>query len=237
MIMLGLDSTVGTKWMNVALILPKLMSGLHTCTSFSQRCFSSVFQFGGLEAIITAVMDEYPDQLYHRRELFVLCLVVVCFLGSLSTLTNASFHTSNKIKETYRLHHSWPDWIECRWQGGAYVVKLLEEFGVGSSIIAVGFLEAIAVSWFYGTLRSRRLTTVLFFKEQTPPPLGLIYFSPSLGISRFSSDVQAMLGKAPGLFWRVCWVAISPAFLAVRRILPNEGFKQNYTEYHQSVHN
>ena len=37
-------------------------------------------------------------------------------------------------------------------QGGAYVVKLLEEFGVGSSIIAVGFLEAIAVSWFYGRI-------------------------------------------------------------------------------------
>ena len=35
-------------------------------------------------------------------------------------------------------------------QGGAYVVKLLEEFGVGSSIIAVVFLEVIAVSWFYG---------------------------------------------------------------------------------------
>uniref|UniRef100_A0A8C7XBH5 Solute carrier family 6 member 4b n=1 Tax=Oryzias sinensis TaxID=183150 RepID=A0A8C7XBH5_9TELE len=111
--------------------------------------------FGGLEAIITAVLDEYPDQLSHRRELFVLCLVVVCFLGSLSTLT----------------------------YGGAYVVKLLEEFGVGCSIIAVGFLEAIAVSWFYG-------------------------------INRFSNDVQAMLGKAPGLFWRVCWVGISPAFLA-----------------------
>lgn len=50
-----------------------------------------VFQFGGLEAIITAVLDEFPDHLYHRRELFVLCLVVVCFLGSLSTLTNVSF--------------------------------------------------------------------------------------------------------------------------------------------------
>ncbi|XP_047237381.1 solute carrier family 6 member 4b [Girardinichthys multiradiatus] len=111
--------------------------------------------FGGLEAIITAVLDEYPDYFSHRRELFVLGLVVICFLGSLSTLTN----------------------------GGAYVVKLLEEFGVGCSIIAVGFLEAIAVSWFYG-------------------------------IKRFSNDVQAMLGQAPGLFWRVCWVAISPAFLA-----------------------
>ncbi|KAG9339573.1 hypothetical protein JZ751_023464 [Albula glossodonta] len=111
--------------------------------------------FGGLEAIITAVMDEYPEYLSHRRELFVLGLVSVCFLGSLSTLTN----------------------------GGAYVVKLLEEFGVSCSIIAVGFLEAIAVSWFYG-------------------------------IQRFSNDIKSMLGYAPGIFWKVCWVAISPAFLA-----------------------
>uniref|UniRef100_A0A8C1DNW0 Transporter n=1 Tax=Cyprinus carpio carpio TaxID=630221 RepID=A0A8C1DNW0_CYPCA len=111
--------------------------------------------FGGLEAIITAVMDEYPDTLSHRRELFVLGLVVVCFLGSLSTLTN----------------------------GGAYVVKLLEEFGVGSPIIAIVFLEATAVSWFYG-------------------------------INRFSNDIKSMLGYTPGLFWKVCWVAISPAFLA-----------------------
>ncbi|TDH12877.1 hypothetical protein EPR50_G00050470 [Perca flavescens] len=34
------------------------------------------------------------------------------------------------------------------------------------------------------------------------------------GIKRFSNDVQSMLGKSPGLFWKVCWVAISPAFLA-----------------------
>lgn len=52
--------------------------------------FTSLLQFGGLEAIITAVLDEFPDHFYHRRELFVLCLVVVCFLGSLSTLTNVS---------------------------------------------------------------------------------------------------------------------------------------------------
>lgn len=51
---------------------------------------SSLSQFGGLEAIITAVMDEYPGYLANRRELFVLGLVVVCFLGSLSTLTNVN---------------------------------------------------------------------------------------------------------------------------------------------------
>ncbi|XP_053849817.1 LOW QUALITY PROTEIN: sodium-dependent serotonin transporter-like [Vidua macroura] len=112
--------------------------------------------FGGLEAVITAVMDEYPQVLAGRRELFVLGLITVCFLGSLSTLT----------------------------YGGAYVVKLLEEFGAGCSILAVVLLETIAVSWFYG-------------------------------IQRFSHDVKAMLGFTPGLFWKLCWVAISPALLAV----------------------
>ncbi|XP_036616642.1 sodium-dependent serotonin transporter-like [Trichosurus vulpecula] len=111
--------------------------------------------FGGLEAVITALIDEYPQTLTQRRELLVLGLVAVCFLGSLATLT----------------------------QGGAYVIKLLEEFGANCSILAVVFLEAIAVSWFYG-------------------------------IQQFCHDVKVMLGFSPGLFWRICWVAISPAFLA-----------------------
>lgn len=68
---------------------------INICSSV-HRFFLSVCaflsQFGGLEAIITAVMDEYPDVLSHRRELFVLGLVVVCFLGSLSTLTKVSFN-------------------------------------------------------------------------------------------------------------------------------------------------
>lgn len=37
----------------------------------------------------------------------------------------------------------------------------------------------------------------------------------SAGIQRFSHDVKAMLGFTPGVFWKVCWVAISPALLAV----------------------
>uniref|UniRef100_A0A8D2LWE2 Transporter n=1 Tax=Varanus komodoensis TaxID=61221 RepID=A0A8D2LWE2_VARKO len=110
--------------------------------------------FGGLEAVITAVMDEYPHILAERRELFVLGLLTVCFLGSLATVTN----------------------------GGSYVVKLLEEFGAGCSILAVVLLEAIAVSWFYG-------------------------------MPQFCSDVKAMLGFSPGVYWQVCWVAVSPAFL------------------------
>ncbi|XP_009332706.1 PREDICTED: sodium-dependent serotonin transporter-like [Pygoscelis adeliae] len=138
--------------------------------------------FGGLEAVITAVMDEYPQVLAGRRELFVLGLITVCFLGSLSTLT----------------------------YGGAYVVKLLEEFGAGCSILAVVLLETIAVSWFYG-------------------------------IQRFSHDVKAMLGFTPGMFWKVCWVAISPAllgFIVVSSLLdqpPLTLFDYQYPQWSISV--
>ncbi|XP_028558581.1 sodium-dependent serotonin transporter-like [Podarcis muralis] len=111
--------------------------------------------FGGLEAMITAIMDEYPHLLAKQRELFVLGLITTCFLGSVATLTS----------------------------GGSYIVKLLEEFGAGCSILAVVFLESIAVSWFYG-------------------------------IQQFCNDVKAMLGFAPGIYWQVCWAAVSPAFLA-----------------------
>lgn len=35
-------------------------------------------------------------------------------------------------------------------QGGAFVVKLFEEYATGPAVITVVFLEVIAVSWFYG---------------------------------------------------------------------------------------
>ncbi|XP_067866537.1 solute carrier family 6 member 4a isoform X1 [Heterodontus francisci] len=81
--------------------------------------------FAGLEGVITAVLDEYSELLRKRREWFVLGLVIVCYLGALSTLT----------------------------YGGAYVVKFFEEYATGAAIIAVVFLESIAVSWFYGMKR------------------------------------------------------------------------------------
>lgn len=81
--------------------------------------------FAGLEGVITAMLDEFPHLLVKRREWFVFGLVCVCYLGALSTLT----------------------------YGGAYVVKLFEEYATGPAVITVVLLEVIAVSWFYGTNR------------------------------------------------------------------------------------
>lgn len=37
-------------------------------------------------------------------------------------------------------------------QGGAYVVKLLEEYATGPAVLTVVLIEAVAVYWFYGKM-------------------------------------------------------------------------------------
>ncbi|XP_048464625.1 sodium-dependent dopamine transporter-like [Rhincodon typus] len=33
------------------------------------------------------------------------------------------------------------------------------------------------------------------------------------GVDRFSDDIEKMIGKRPGLYWRLCWKIVSPCFL------------------------
>ncbi|XP_063448143.1 sodium-dependent serotonin transporter-like [Mytilus trossulus] len=92
--------------------------------------------FGGLEAITTGILDEWPHLRKHRK-LFVLGLMCYCFLGSLPTIT----------------------------YGGIYVVQLLDSFGAPISIIFVVFLESVAVSWIYGVERfSNDIQSMLGFR-------------------------------------------------------------------------
>jgi len=110
--------------------------------------------FGGLEALITGICDEWPNTIGKKRELFVAVLIVYCFFGALATTT----------------------------YGGNYVVNMLDQHGAPISILLICFLECAAVHWFYG-------------------------------VRRFSNDLEHMLGFRPGIFWQICWVAISPIFL------------------------
>ncbi|CAH1800555.1 unnamed protein product [Owenia fusiformis] len=80
--------------------------------------------FGGSEAIITAISDEFPI-VRKKREIFVACLFSLYFFVGLASVT----------------------------YGGAYVVNLLDRYAAGYSILIAVFFEAIAVSWFYGVDR------------------------------------------------------------------------------------
>lgn len=81
-------------------------------------------QFGGSEAIITALSDEFP-KIGRNREVFVAILFSVYFVVGLASCT----------------------------QGGFYYFQLLDRYAAGYSILIAVFFEAIAVSWIYGTDR------------------------------------------------------------------------------------
>uniref|UniRef100_A0A4W3K5X0 Transporter n=1 Tax=Callorhinchus milii TaxID=7868 RepID=A0A4W3K5X0_CALMI len=44
------------------------------------------------------------------------------------------------------------------------------------------------------------------------------------GVDRFSNDIEKMIGKRPGLYWRLCWKFVSPCFLLVSPV--HCGFKK-----------
>ncbi|XP_026678158.1 sodium-dependent serotonin transporter-like [Diaphorina citri] len=81
--------------------------------------------FGGLEAMITALCDEYPRLLGRHREIFVAVVVTFVYICALPTTT----------------------------YGGVYLVNFLNVFGPGLAILFVVFVEAAGVCWIYGVDR------------------------------------------------------------------------------------
>lgn len=84
--------------------------------------------FGGLEAMITGLCDEYPQLLRRNREIFVFVLILFIYVCALPTVT---------------------------W-GGNYIVNLLDTYGTAMSLLFVVLLESIAISWMYGSKKIAR---------------------------------------------------------------------------------
>lgn len=80
--------------------------------------------FGGLEAVITGLADEFAV-FRKRRTLLVIGVCLYCFLLALPTVTYA----------------------------GAYYVMLLDSHAAPVSLIFICFVEVIAVNWIYGVQR------------------------------------------------------------------------------------
>ncbi|CAF4875700.1 unnamed protein product [Rotaria sp. Silwood1] len=77
--------------------------------------------FGGLEAMYTALSDEYFLLKRHRKfGMFIMCCILI--IACLPTVTH----------------------------GGNYVVQYLDKFSTGPALMLVVMMEAIAVSWVYG---------------------------------------------------------------------------------------
>uniref|UniRef100_A0A4W3IWV0 Transporter n=1 Tax=Callorhinchus milii TaxID=7868 RepID=A0A4W3IWV0_CALMI len=84
--------------------------------------------------------------------------------------------------------------------GGAYVVKLFEEYATGAAVITVVFLEAIAVSWFYGMKRfCRDIKEMLGFSPGWFWQICWVAISPIFLMVRLTSGLRFSL-------WHCVWV-------------------------------
>ena len=102
-----------------------------------------------MEAVMTGLLDEYPKYLRKHKEIFLAILSVIMFLIGLTHVTQVCsllnippFPCLPKFLTKLFLV-----------QGGAYVLNLLDYQSGGLSLLFLGFFEAVAVSWFYGTER------------------------------------------------------------------------------------
>lgn len=77
--------------------------------------------FGGLEAIYTALADEFELVKQYRKS-FMAVIHFLLFLGSLPTVTH----------------------------GGMYLVTFLDTFSTSPALMFIVFFEAISISWIYG---------------------------------------------------------------------------------------
>ncbi|XP_051877854.1 sodium- and chloride-dependent neutral and basic amino acid transporter B(0+)-like [Pristis pectinata] len=76
--------------------------------------------------------------------------------------------------------------LVCVTQAGIYWINLIDYFCTGWILVTVALLELIGISWIYGTVK-------------------------------FIKDIEMMIGRKNFLFWlwwRVCWLFISPCLLA-----------------------
>ncbi|KAH9377770.1 hypothetical protein HPB48_012185 [Haemaphysalis longicornis] len=82
-------------------------------------------KFGGLEAMLTGLCDEYPLVLRRHREIFVGCVILFIYACALPTTT----------------------------YGGNYIVSLLDTYATATGVLFIVFVESMAVCWFYGANR------------------------------------------------------------------------------------
>lgn len=88
-------------------------------------------------------------------------------------------------------------------QGGIYVLTLLDTFAAGTSILFAVLMEAIGVSWFYGTCWALSSCTSL----GTPLLLGVSQLeSKGAPISRAAGPVQRGADSSPGRLARTPFI-------------------------------
>ena len=165
------------------------------------NCFAK--KMGGLEAVITGLMDEFKIKSI-GRELFTAIVISTSFIGALVNCTQVWELFSINKKQKKKINQ-----ISCDdWKGGGFTMVWFDTYSAGISLLCSAMFEALAVVYFYGIWLS----------------FWLLYYSikwhnfeltQKTGSDRFCADIESMIGFPPQRYWVLSWKYISPSFLLV----------------------
>ena len=117
--------------------------------------------FGGLEAIYTALADEFEVIKRHRKS-FMAVIHFVLFLGSLPTVT----------------------------YGGAYVVAFLDTFSTSPALMLIVFFETVSICWMYGSKKfSNNIHEMFGIKPNSYWIICWKYVSPLITMTLFGMSI------------------------------------------------
>lgn len=115
-------------------------------------CCETVFQFVGLEALVTSISDMYPAFFHvgHRRKLLLVAICVVCFFIGLSMMTEV--RTKCIIAALFpSFVFASADHMTCHTQGGLYIFQLFDYYACsGMTLLLFAILQSVCVTWIYG---------------------------------------------------------------------------------------
>ena len=101
-------------------------------------------EFCNVEALVTGMVDNWPDTLLKHRRLFTICLSAFLFCLGVPLVTNV---TTPSVPRTL-CNDSPPP------QGGIYAFQLMDFYCCsGMALLWVCFFQTIAIGWVFGAER------------------------------------------------------------------------------------
>lgn len=205
-----------------------------------------LMQFSIMETVICSLIDEFPHILrknWKNSTLFRLAICLTFYCLALPMTTNVICNTCF-IDYLFELKYQFLSILFFKhilifmlqnvhliyqlFQGGIYVLELLDSSVSGFPLLFVGLFECIALCYVYGKYLKCIIITnfviqilVCFsifahdFPETNIVTFYIFFSLYNKGYNRFASDIEMMLGRKPWIYWQACWCCITPGILLV----------------------
>ena len=146
-----------------------------------------------MEALVTGLVDNWPQYLLKHRRLFTIGLCFFMFVCGIPMCAEVKSWYLRINAKQYLICSQYKklslidiyNFQFISFQGGVYLFKILDFYSCsGMSLLWVVFFQTIAIGWFFGA-------------------------------ARFCDCVEQMTGSRPNIFFYLCWKFFAPAVMIV----------------------